>query len=54
LRRIHVELPDEARQRAGGFYAEHAELAESLYKRYTEEQIAFLLDFVKQGREFHA
>jgi DNA-binding MarR family transcriptional regulator len=52
-RRIYVELTDEARRKAGAFYAEHAELAELLYKRHTEEQIAFLLDFVKQGREFN-
>jgi DNA-binding MarR family transcriptional regulator len=52
-RRIYVELTDEARQKAGAFYAEHAELGESLYKRYTEEQITFLLEFVKGSREFN-
>jgi DNA-binding MarR family transcriptional regulator len=49
-RRIYVEPTDEARQKVGAFYAEHAELAESLYKRYSEEQIEMLLEFVKRGR----
>jgi DNA-binding MarR family transcriptional regulator len=52
-RRIYVELSDEARQNAGRFYTEHAQLAESLYKRYSEEQIELLLEFVKRGREFN-
>jgi len=52
-RRIYVELTGDARQSAGRFYAEHAELAESLYKQYTEEQIELLLEFVKRGRDFN-
>jgi DNA-binding MarR family transcriptional regulator len=52
-RRIYVELTDDARRIAGRFYAEHAELGESLYKQYTEEQIELLLEFVKRGREFN-
>jgi len=52
-RRIYVELTDEARQHAGRFYSEHAQLGESLYRQYTEEQIALLLEFVKRGREFN-
>ncbi|MEA2637525.1 MAG: hypothetical protein QOE18_582 [Chloroflexota bacterium] len=52
-RRIYVELTDDTRQNAGRFYAEHAELAESLYKQYTEEQIELLLQFVKRSRDFN-
>jgi DNA-binding MarR family transcriptional regulator len=52
-RRIYVELTDHARRNAGRFYAEHAELGESLYKQYTEEQIELLLEFVKRDRDFN-
>jgi DNA-binding MarR family transcriptional regulator len=52
-RRIYVELTEEARQKAGTFYAEHAALADSLYKRYSEDEIELLLEFVKRGREFN-
>jgi DNA-binding MarR family transcriptional regulator len=52
-RRVYVELTDEARQRAAGFYTEHAQLAESLYKRYAEDQVELLLEFVKRSREFN-
>ena len=52
-RRIYVELTGEARKKAGSFYAEHAQLAESLYNRYTEDQIELLLEFVKRSREFN-
>jgi DNA-binding MarR family transcriptional regulator len=52
-RRIYVELTNEARRQAGAFYAEHAALADSLYKRYSEDQIELLLEFIKRGREFN-
>jgi DNA-binding MarR family transcriptional regulator len=52
-RRIYVELTDDARHSAGRFYAEHAELAESLYRQYSEEQIELLFEFVKRGRDFN-
>jgi DNA-binding MarR family transcriptional regulator len=52
-RRIYVELTEEARRNARSFYLEHAELAESLYRNYTEEQLDLLLEFVKRGREFN-
>jgi DNA-binding MarR family transcriptional regulator len=52
-RRIYVELTDEARQKTGAFYTEHAALAESLYTSYTEEQIGLLLDFAERSREFN-
>jgi DNA-binding MarR family transcriptional regulator len=52
-RRIYVELTYAARQKAGRFYAEHAKLAESLYRRYSEADIELLLGFVRGGREFN-
>jgi DNA-binding MarR family transcriptional regulator len=52
-RRVHVELTERAREAAGDFYGEHAELAERLYDRYTTDEIELLLDFVKGGREFN-
>jgi DNA-binding MarR family transcriptional regulator len=52
-RRVYVELTEAARQNAGTFYSEHAQLAETLYKRYSEEQIALLLEFVQGSREFN-
>lgn len=52
-RRIHVELMGEAREKAARFYAEHVQVAESLYNRYTEAEIALLLEFVRRGREFN-
>jgi DNA-binding MarR family transcriptional regulator len=50
-RRIYVEPTPEAKQKAGSFYSEHAQVAEDLYHRYTEEQIELLLGFVKNSRE---
>jgi len=52
-RRVYVELSDAARRNTGRFYAEHAELAESLYRRYSESEIELLLEFVRRGREFN-
>jgi DNA-binding MarR family transcriptional regulator len=52
-RRVLVELTPEARQNTGRFYGEHAALAERLYKRYTEDQLALLLEFVRGSREFN-
>ena len=52
-RRVLVELTPEARQRSAGFYTAHAELAEQLYHRYTEEQLRLLRDFVRGSREFN-
>jgi DNA-binding MarR family transcriptional regulator len=52
-RRVYVEITEETRRNAGRFYAEHAQLAEALYKRYSEEQIELLLEFVRRGREFN-
>jgi DNA-binding MarR family transcriptional regulator len=52
-RRVYVELTDETRRQGAQFYAEHAQLAESLYNRYTEAEIELLLEFVKRSREFN-
>lgn len=52
-RRVLVELTDEARRRAQGFYTDHAALSELLYARYTREQLHMLLEFVRVGREFN-
>jgi DNA-binding MarR family transcriptional regulator len=52
-RRVLVELTPEARRHANSFYAEHAALGESLYQRYTEEQLELLLGFVRGSREFN-
>jgi DNA-binding MarR family transcriptional regulator len=52
-RRVLVELTPEARERGRSFYAEHAKLGERAYRRYTEDQLRLLLDFVRDGREFN-
>jgi DNA-binding MarR family transcriptional regulator len=52
-RRVLVELTPAVRRAAGSFYEPHAALAESLYDRYTQEQIELLLEFVRFGREFN-
>lgn len=52
-RRVYVELRPEAQARTGAFYAEHAQLAEELYRRYTEEQLELLLGFVARSRRFN-
>jgi DNA-binding MarR family transcriptional regulator len=52
-RRVLVEPTPEALGLAGRFYGEHARLAERLYNRYTEEQGALLLEFIRTGREFN-
>jgi DNA-binding MarR family transcriptional regulator len=52
-RRVYVELTDDTRRNARRFYADHAAMAESLYKRYSEEEIELLLEFVSRGREFN-
>jgi DNA-binding MarR family transcriptional regulator len=52
-RRVYVELTDRIVQDAGPLYAEHTRLGESLYARYTTEQLELLLEFVQRGREFN-
>jgi DNA-binding MarR family transcriptional regulator len=52
-RRVYVELERQALATAGDLYAAHAEMAEELYGRYTEEQIQLLLEFITRSREFN-
>jgi DNA-binding MarR family transcriptional regulator len=52
-RRVLVELEPAMRERAGRFYEAHMGLSQRLSRRYTEEQIELLLDFVRQGRELN-
>lgn len=52
-RRVFVELAPGVRERAGAFYAEHARVAEALYRRYSEQEIELLLEFVRRGRMFN-
>jgi DNA-binding MarR family transcriptional regulator len=52
-RRVLVELTPEARERGRRFYVGHAQLAEQLYHRYSEDQLRLLRDFVRGSREFN-
>jgi DNA-binding MarR family transcriptional regulator len=52
-RRVLVELTPEADRDASRFYAEHAAMAERVYRRYTAEHLELLLEFVREGREFN-
>jgi DNA-binding MarR family transcriptional regulator len=52
-RRVYVELTDDFRSGAAGYYSDHARRAEMLYHHYTEDQLELLLGFVKGGREFN-
>ena len=50
---VRAELTPRARERAHGFYADHARTSERLYDRYTTEDLRLLLDFVRTGRELN-
>lgn len=52
-RRVLVELTPEARERGRSYYTGHAQLAEQLYHRYSEDQLGLLRDFVRGSREFN-
>lgn len=52
-RRVLVEMTSKAAQDAGRFYAEHSALSEHLYRRYTQQQLELLLEFVRAGRLFN-
>jgi DNA-binding MarR family transcriptional regulator len=52
-RRVLVELTPAARDIGSSFYTEHAKLGERLYRRYSEQQLELLLDFVRAGRELN-
>jgi DNA-binding MarR family transcriptional regulator len=52
-RRVLVEIAPEAMYGAGDYYGEHMAFGERLYRRYSEEQLALLLEFTRQGRELN-
>ena len=52
-RRVVVELTPKVFDDIMGFYTEHVAQSERLYKRYSEQQLELLLEFVRQGREFN-
>jgi DNA-binding MarR family transcriptional regulator len=52
-RRVLVELTPEMRDRGRSFYVPHAEMAERLYKRYSEDELKLVLEFVRGSREFN-
>jgi DNA-binding MarR family transcriptional regulator len=52
-RRVLVELTPEAFAGAGDFYRAQAALGERLYRRYSEEQLEMLLEWVREGRELN-
>jgi len=52
-RRVLVELTAQAQRIGERFYSEHAAAAERLYRRYNQEQLEFLLTFVRESREFN-
>jgi DNA-binding MarR family transcriptional regulator len=52
-RRVLVEPTLDALEGAGDLYAEHVALSERSYKRYTEQQLELLLEWVREGRELN-
>jgi DNA-binding MarR family transcriptional regulator len=52
-RRVLVEISPQVSAGAASFYGPHLEQSERLYRRYTQEQLQFLLEFVREGRIFN-
>ncbi len=52
-RRIHIELTEAALEAAGPYYEPLARMADELYARYSENELALLLDFLRQAAELH-
>jgi DNA-binding MarR family transcriptional regulator len=52
-RRVLVEISPRAAKDANRVYVEHAEQAQRLYRRYSQEQLELLLEFVREGRRFN-
>jgi DNA-binding MarR family transcriptional regulator len=52
-RKVVVEVVPNAVKAAERFYGEHIAMSERLYRRYSQEQIELLLQFVREGREFN-
>jgi DNA-binding MarR family transcriptional regulator len=51
-RRVLVELTDEARRRAGVIWGPVAEAGMGGLARYSDEQLLFMREFLRSGREF--
>lgn len=49
-RRVLVEIVPGVLEAGAEVYAEHLRVTDEMYRRYTEEQIELLLDFVRRGR----
>jgi|tagenome__1003787_1003787.scaffolds.fasta_scaffold20846495_3 DNA-binding MarR family transcriptional regulator len=52
-RRVLVEVAAEALQGAADYHGGQVALGQRMYKRYTKERLEFLLEFVREGREFN-
>jgi DNA-binding MarR family transcriptional regulator len=52
-RRVLVEPTAKAIGLGQRFYGEHMKQSERIYRRYTEEELALLLEFVREGRQFN-
>ncbi|MGD0387195.1 MAG: MarR family transcriptional regulator [Solirubrobacteraceae bacterium] len=52
-RRVLVELTPAVRELTLRYYGSHAELAEQLLQRYSQEQMELIRGFIRAGREFN-
>jgi DNA-binding MarR family transcriptional regulator len=52
-RRVLVEIDPEFRSKSPNYYAEHMRESERIYERYTKEQLALVLEFVRGSRELN-
>jgi DNA-binding MarR family transcriptional regulator len=52
-RRVHVELTDAARERAGALYRGNLEEGLALFDRYSADELTLLRDFVRADRELN-
>jgi DNA-binding MarR family transcriptional regulator len=52
-RRVRVEITEKARADLWPYYEPLMRMSEKLYSRYSEEQLALLLDFLQTAGELH-
>jgi DNA-binding MarR family transcriptional regulator len=52
-RRVLVEVQPQAFEGAEDYFAEHIELGERIYRRYTLAELELLLEFTREGRELN-
>ena len=52
-RRVQVELTEQARRDLWPYYEPLARMSEALYARYSDDQLALLLDFLETAGELH-